>query len=408
MESGLPDGLSTIVGPCDATPAPVLHSVGQSFPKHSKSHVSTSHTVHESVSHQNHLLTYGKWCANLVPMVHNGACGDPYQKTFGGIEVVKDDTVMPELQPYRDLDPTRLLLHGSGHFDATSYLDDPLVMPYREPAVLSVNVPPGPRPAMRDSSQTLGELASVWDRQGLLMLHREAIDPNKDVRIFNAYKSESQDRQIGDRRGANSLESRISSFGPSSQLPAGSDIGELCINPRKQTLAISITDRKDFYHQFWCSRQKTLGNSLGPPVHEDVVRSCKAFDVYLQRYAKKRYDRSREGDRLNSRRSSLLPEHYCHISFKSILQGDHCGVDIATCAHSSVLRLAGLLRADSQLVANRPLRSLTSCQGLVIDDFFSVTVENDGTLPEESQAYQDYLVSQAVYDKFRLLGSPYA
>ena len=42
------------------------------------------------------------------------------------------------------------MLHGSGHFDATGYLDDPLVMPYREPAVLSVNVPPGPRPAMRD------------------------------------------------------------------------------------------------------------------------------------------------------------------------------------------------------------------------------------------------------------------
>ena len=57
-------------------------------------------------------------------------------------------------------------------------------------------------------------------------------------------------------------------------------------------------------------------------------------------------------------------------------------------------------------VANRPLRDRFRCQGLVIDDFFSVTIESDGTLPEHSQAYQDYLVSQQVYHKHRLLGSP--
>eukprot|EP00434_Breviolum_minutum_P038829 symbB.v1.2.034454.t5/scaffold4448.1/size41344/4 len=339
-------------------------------------------------------------------MTYNGVSGDPYCKTFGGVDVVKDDSVMPELQPYRDLDPSRLLLYGSGHFDATDFLDDPLVLPYRDPSILSVNVLPGPRPSMRESPKTLGQLASVWDKQGLLMIHKEAIDPNKYVRIFNAYKSECQDRQIGDRRGANSLESRISSFGPSSQLPAGCDLGELCIDPKKQSLAISITDRKDFYHQFWCSRQKTLGNSLGPPIHEDFVKTCGAYGDYLQRYAKKRYDRSREGDRLDCRHPALLSNQLCHIAFRSVLQGDHCGVDIATCAHTSVLRAAGLLRPGSQLVANQPLRSVSSCQGLVIDDFFSVTVERDGTLPEESQAYQDYQVSQSVYSKYQLLGSP--
>ena len=131
-------------------------------------------------------------------LTFNGASGDPYDKTFPGVEVVKDDTVMPELQPYRDLDPDRLLLFGTGHFDATEFLDDALTMPYRDPACLSIDVPPGSRPNIRDSPETVCKLASVWDKQNLLTIHREHINPDKYVRVFNAYKSTSQDRQIGD------------------------------------------------------------------------------------------------------------------------------------------------------------------------------------------------------------------
>lgn len=171
------------------------------------------------------------------------------------------------------------------------------------------------------------------------------------MRIFNAYKSESQDRQIGDRRGANSLESRISSFGPSSQLPAGCDLSELSLDPRRETISITITDRKDFYHQFWTSRQKTVGNTLGPPVEIEELKPLKAYEAFVSDYAKKRYDRAREGDRLHTNLVEALPDHLCHISFSSILQGDHCGVDIATCAHTALLRSSGLLPYHSQLVA---------------------------------------------------------
>ena len=140
----------------------------------------------------------------------NGVSSNPYAKSFAGVEVLKDDSKMPELRPYRDLDPSRLKLSGTGHFDATMYLSDPLVLPYREPRCLQSSLRPGVMPPLRDSQQTLGELASVWDSLGLLHLHREELDPNSYVRIFNAYKSEQADRQIGDRRGANALESRIS------------------------------------------------------------------------------------------------------------------------------------------------------------------------------------------------------
>ena len=113
------------------------------------------------------------------------------------------------------------------------------------------------------------------------------------------------------------------------------------------------------------------------------------------------------GDRLHANMIELLPQHLCHVSFSSLLPGDHCGVDIETCAHTALLRSAGLLSQGSQLVANRPLRDRIRCQGLVIDDYFSVSIEPDGTLPGHSQAYRDYLVSQQIYLRYKLLGSPH-
>ena len=338
----------------------------------------------------------------------NGVSSNPYAKSFTGVEVQKDDSKMPELRPYRDLDPSRLKLSGTGHFDATPYLSDPLVLPYRDPRCLQSSLAPGVMPPLRDSQKTIGELASLWDSLGLLHLHREELDPNSYVRIFNAYKSELADRQIGDRRGANALESRISEFGPSSRLPAGYDIAELSLDPRRESLVIYITDRKDFYHQFWVSDCKAIGNSLGPKVHISHVEQCPSYATFANRYAtrNKRYDRSKHGDRLGHQPSALSDKEHCFVAFKSILQGDHCGVDIATDAHTSVLQERGLLHPDSSLIATRPLVSQNLCQGLVIDDFFAISVERDGTLPQESEAYRKYRVSQEVYQRHKLAGSP--
>ena len=194
----------------------------------------------------------------------NGCNASPYSKSFTGTEVPKDDSTMPELRPYTDLDPSRLTLSGTGKFDATGFLSDPLVMPYRDPAVLALPGPAGIKPKIRDDPSTVGKLAKLWDSQGLLLIHNKQTDPDRFVRVFNAYKSPELDRQIGDRRGANSLEARISDFGPSCCLPSGSDISELSLDPRKQKLSICITDRKDFYHQFWITRRKALANTVGP------------------------------------------------------------------------------------------------------------------------------------------------
>ena len=61
---------------------------------------------------------------------------DPYTKSFAGGDFTLDEETSGCLSPYRDLDPSRLALHGCGNWDATSYLSDYLVMAYREPRVL--------------------------------------------------------------------------------------------------------------------------------------------------------------------------------------------------------------------------------------------------------------------------------
>ena len=69
-------------------------------------------------------------------------------------------------------------------------------------------------------------LAKLWDRFGLLVLHEFDVPkhyPEEQIKIFNAYKDQGNDRQIGDRRGRNAWEMRVA--GPSKILPTGVDYG---------------------------------------------------------------------------------------------------------------------------------------------------------------------------------------
>ncbi len=84
---------------------------------------------------------------------------DPYSKTFAGANYDLPAAASESLEPYRDLDPSRLVLHGRGEWDATDFLSDYLVMPYREPRALLSGLEVGPHPAVRDDPQTVAELA---------------------------------------------------------------------------------------------------------------------------------------------------------------------------------------------------------------------------------------------------------
>ena len=347
-----------------------------------------------------------------ILLTSQGISSDPYDKSFHGVEAPKDNSVSPELSPYRDLDPGRLLLHGTGTWDPCSYLDEELTMAFREPKSILCDLPPGPRPSIRDSPQTVALLANKWDKLGLLRVHREQVFEEELVRVFNVFKNHEHDRQIGDRRGRNSVESKL--IGPSSSLPSGVDIQDIFVDPKRHSVFVSITDRKDYYHQLAITASKSLGNTVGPSVAIKDVEKTMAYALYLSTQQRRRYSRERQGDKLGSGgvldrkfvTPAVLPDDHIWVSFNSVFQGDHTGVEVATASHVSLLQSYGLLDDHRRLVANKPLRSSSECQGLVIDDFFALSVEPAGTSPEESKARKAYDIAQMAYSDSSLLGSP--
>ncbi len=173
---------------------------------------------------------------------------------------------MPDLEPYRDADPGRIALSGSGHWDVTNLLSDDLCMPYREPDVIkSDRIPPhGECPRIKETEEDIADIAKLWDSKGLLLVHDQFVPKHEWVRIFGAFKDEGRDRQIGDRTGRNYVEDKT--YGPSAELPNGTSLTDLVVDRSSQEVRVCVTDRKDFYHQIFATRRRAVSNSLGPGV----------------------------------------------------------------------------------------------------------------------------------------------
>ena len=309
----------------------------------------------------------------------------------------------PELQPYHSLDSSRLKLTGTGEWDATEFLSDELAVAYRYPDILLLDRCPAKDeyPQFHDDSKEVGKLARLWDSRGLLFIHK--VDLGKHaahgaVRVFNNYKNSECDRQIGDRRGRNAVEARVS--GPSAHLPAGTDLMDLWIPVRSHRFSINITDRSDFYHQFFVSENRALANTVLPSLGEDELKSTNALAAYSLAFAQKNCGRLKQGDRLS-------------ISSRQRLGG----VEVATDAHIGLLQRAGLLRDECRLESDRPFGGKGSLEGLVIDDYFSIGVVPRG---ETSQghacdsgfsfglsAVEKLEKAREVYKKHGLIGSPH-
>lgn len=337
-----------------------------------------------------------------------GAESGPYSKSFAGVSM-QPTLGIPEVEPFRALDSDRLRITGKGSWDATSFLSDGLAMAYRYPDVLLVDRLPSKSeyPSFHDPASEVLRLAKLWDSRGLLFLHRvdlESSVPHEAVRVFNAYKDGLCDRQIGDRRGRNSVEARVT--GPSSSLPAGSDLADLVVKVGHERLSVNITDRSDFYHQFWCSDNRKMSNSVFPSLPLAELQSCAAFEK-LGRKHRKKSDRLSSGDALGFSKRQAFPqlEDRCLVSFAAIFQGDHAGVEIATDAHVGLLQRQGLLVGDSRLEADRVFRGQGLAQGLVIDDYFAVgVVSHDAHL---NPALECFMEAQAAYERAGLAGSPH-
>ena len=338
-------------------------------------------------------------------VTRTGVASQPYSKQFAGSEVEMDNTVLDELEPYRDADPTRIKLKGSGHWDITGFLPDSLCMAYREPFVIFDDRVPEvwEYPRIRETPQKTADIAKLWDVNGLLVLHDDVPPRHEWVRIFGCYKDALKDRQIGDRRGRNSCEKKVS--GPSAELPAGSDLCDIAFDPSHQSLHVSVTDRSDFYHQIAVTRARALTNTLGPGFPESLVSETKAFELFSLQSSRKK-SRLAHGDDLFTRPPPKKAKPgILFASFNSVLQGDHAGVEFACAAHSQLLRDRGLLGVDCTVTGAGPVLSKDDFQGLVIDDFFSISIEekNTGRISRSAKAFDR---AQAAYGDFALSGSP--
>ena len=345
----------------------------------------------------------------LSELLTKQGSSNPYERAFAGVDFSLEEEDKATLTPYKDLDPDRLLLHGSGHWDVSDFLSDYMVMPYKEPKVLEASLCAGDRPAIRDPVENVVKLAKIWDVNNLLFIHQNEVHPDAFVKVFNCHKGPLHDRQIGDRRGKNSLECRV--VGPSKQLPAGVDIQDMVVE-KGYKLFLSVTDRRDFYHQIAVTEARARTNTLGPGIPKEMVSETSAFSLFLLSQSQRRRSRSLFGDDLNKFGSAALEgvlpgEGKVWVSFKSILQGDHAGVEICTEAHTALLQSAGLLDFSTRLVASSPLKSDWCLDGLVIDDYFCISKEAVGSNAMESEAAKRYAVAQDTYSSLDLLGSPH-
>ena len=287
-----------------------------------------------------------------------------------------------ELTPYRDLDASRIALSGTGSWDLSEFLDPGLVIPYLEPSVLRTFEPsPTPGPSFhKDSKEQVFGLFRKWDELGVLALVPGPRDDSDLTRVFGAFKDSGRDRQIGDSRNVNNKEARITD-GPSHRLPAGSVLTRLTCPRWTYALYGSCVDRKDFYHQAAGSYPRAVSNAIGPVFDLRVFRGFQAHAEYIAR-GDRAYAAASSGDTA-FKPSSILAHAGVpvHGAFKSLLQGDHLGVEFAASAHEGLLRGSGITGdpPGGRLLNRCPVASnVTRWAGLIIDDLFAISAEEVG------------------------------
>ena len=308
--------------------------------------------------------------------------------------------------PYRSLIASRVKLTGTGEWPLADHLDGVLWLPYKEPLVLQHNLPvtwDGPN-VERESYEENLALLKVWNAKGLLALFAESHPSGHVCRAFNAHKSALVDRQIGDRRWFNGSERHPS--GPSAMLPAGSLITSIHV-PKGCTLFGCTSDRRDFYHQSAVTRERAFTNMMPFSYPADEFLGTPALETLLSECGKPTR-REVHGDRLGMQpRAILHPKDIkrVHAGFNSLFQGDHLGVEFALQSHSCLLRDGGLLQDDETILRGKPFPVGPVWQGVVIDDFFTVSCEPAGSDPKLSRAVGYLNTAEELYARHSILGS---
>ena len=278
--------------------------------------------------------------------------------------------------PYRSLDASRLKITGSGNWDMQEFLEDTLWLPFQDPAILATHEPvswAGPD-IKREKKQEYLKLAKIWDSRGLLAAFPENSSFGLPCRVFNAHKNEINDRQIGDRRWVNGAD--YHPRGPSAYLPSGINVTSLHC-PRGMKLVGCASDRKDFYHQARVTRERAVSNIVPFSFAADEAKEMKPWADMIG-VVSAPTSRERHGDRLGLPPRCILAEKgisAVRFGFKSLFEGDHLGVEYALSSHTELLKRWGLLDETTTIYRHHVFPRPPLWQGLVIDDFFSVSTE---------------------------------
>eukprot|EP00435_Cladocopium_sp_Y103_P031603 s2642_g8.t1 len=361
------------------------------------------------------LCDFLTWQGTANDAYHGGFAGA--DGGFGEVSLRPDTSRDEALVPYRSLDPSRLKLSGTGEWDPGPFLSDSLWMAYHEPASLVFRDSPEDAEVPDLTKETYADvlaLAKVWDVNGLLRLEADdRIFDATSMRFFNCYKSIDKDRMIGDRRARNAVEGSIP--GASRSLPPALLLSAIEIRPESERLSICISDRKDFYHQFKVSPQRSITNMCFPPLRASDLEGTFALASWVSERSGKRrskYDRTKHGDFLAGKKPQTASEEsdpLLRACFASIPQGDSLGVEFAVDSHRSLLRSRGLLCEEAEMRADRTFRGSKDFCGLVIDDFYAISVveanaEDDGAA-SKSWAVEQMQKAQQIYKEERLRGS---
>lgn len=332
----------------------------------------------------------------------------PYPRTTAPELPVEVLDQFPQLRPYRSLDAERLRLRGGGRWPLEEYLEGVLWLPYVEPAFLlhqrSTVGLPIPSFAAESRDEYL-KLARRWEELGLLRLVEKPIFENAFVRVFNAFKDSSCDRQIGDRRIVNYAECH--GPGPSSRLPQGQMLTALHVE-KGGCMKGSITDRRDFYHQCSVTPERFATNLVPFSFPPEVFEGSAALEDFKQRSFQRNGGREIEGDKLGEkipRKKKEMPEAL-YPSFGALYQGDHLGVEFALGGHEGLLASEGLLRPEDRLLGGRlPPRSKV-WEALIIDDFFVISMQKRTEEAKDSEAFKRLERAREAYKRHGLEGSP--
>lgn len=281
---------------------------------------------------------------------------DPYRRPRGQKDHPKDDRVVASEKPATcksrsditavELNPDRLKFTSSPSFKPQKFINDPLIKAgFENPKHLHLPEEMWPKVtpvSVACTKEKLLRLFQKWDSVNCLRLLDASTSEYKyRCGLFAVYKNAERDRQI-----LNPIPENGRTFGiaeATHHLAHGTLLCNIYLKERED-LVIAANDLEDFYHCFEVSKMHAARNHIHGVFPAEVFRSWNAWDPSL------------EGKNVVG-------------CFNTLAMGTNYAVELAQHTHSNLLKRAGCLRNDQQVMYRHPFPRGAVFQLLCIDDY---------------------------------------